>query len=410
MIYEKITIIINKALQLQPFRRGVSIMMKPNVRTGIIGAGMMGVQHVEAIRRVPGIEIVALADPDYHMARKTCETLCIPSAYDDYSVMIASERLDAVHVCSPNFTHYSISKAALLAGLHVFCEKPLAGSAAETEELAALAGERGLIAAVDFNYRQNVIVREMRALLEDASWGKTFLIRGEYLQDWMMYDTDYNWRCIPEVNGASRAIADIGSHWFDAVQYITGKRVVRLYAKNITIHQQRKKYQQQAKTFEKQAGDAYQLIDIESEDAAFILFEMEDGVPGVLTVSQVSAGYKNSMVISLDGSNRSLTWEQESPDKLLIRTREDGTTARLAAAGAMHGAANAYTTLPAGHAEGWADGLKNSVNAFYEALKGRRDAGFATFSEGNDIVRIVEACLLSADKNAWVDVERKEIL
>lgn len=381
--------------------------MERKIRVGIVGAGMMGIQHTEAIRRVPGTEVVALADADLSLAERTCEMLCIPKAYGDYHKMMEQEQLDTLHICTPNFTHYTISKDALQAGLHVFCEKPLANSSQQTTELALLAKEENRIAAVDFNYRQNAMVREMRALIESASWGRTFLIRGEYIQDWMMYDTDYNWRCVPQINGPSRTIADIGSHWFDAVQYITGEKIVRVLTKTVTVHPKRKKYTKQAMTFQSQTGDDYQLVDIDTEDAAFIFFETESGIPGVLTVSQISAGYKNGMVISFDGSAQSLTWEQEKPDKLLIRTRENGTELRYAAAGQLHGEANAYTSLPAGHAVGWADGLKNSVNAFYNAVKGKENAGYATFAEGSNIVKIVEACLRSAQDNTWVEVEGK---
>lgn len=379
--------------------------MNSHIKVAIIGAGMMGAQHAEAIRRIPGTEIVALADPNFVLAERMCTDECIPRAYADFKEMLQTEQLDAVHVCTPNFTHYSICKAALEAGVNVFCEKPLANTSAETQELAELARQRGLAAAVDFNYRQNAVVREMHELAAAPEWGRTFLVRGEYIQDWMMYDTDYNWRCIPEMNGPSRAVADVGSHWFDAVQYITGRHVVRVYAKLITIYPQRKKFDHQAKTFEAQSGGSYQLVNIDSEDAAFILFKLSDGTPGCLTISQVSAGYKNGMRISIDGQAASMTWEQENPDKLLIRTRENGTTLKYASAGGLHGVANAYTTLPAGHAVGWADGLKNSIGAFYSHLKTGEAPRCATFEEGSNIVRIVEACLESNRQHAWVEVK-----
>lgn len=382
--------------------------MKNKLRIAIIGSGMMGVQHAEAIRRVPGTEIVALADPNLALAEKICLELCIPKAYADYQQMLRSEQLDAVHICTPNSTHFAIAKDAIEAGLHVYCEKPLAISAEETSELCRLAKAHGVEAGVNFVYRQNVIVRDMYERVHAESWGNTFLIRGEYIQDWMLYDTDYNWRCIPALNGPSRAVADIGSHWFDAVQYITGQKIAKVYAKLITAHPQRKKFTHQAKTFEAQTGSDYTLVDIDSEDAAYILFELEDGTPGVLTVSQVSAGYKNGMKISLDGSRYSMTWGQENPDKLMIGTREGGKEMIYAAAGNMHGHANLYTTLPGGHAVGWADALKNGVNMFYRRIQSGTEAHFATFEDGDNILRIVDACLASSRTNAWVTVERMD--
>lgn len=376
-------------------------------RVGIIGAGMMGKQHIEALRRIPGIGIAALADPNLDLARQTCAQACVPKFYADYKEMLQKEALDVVHVCTPNFTHYRISRDALEAGVSVFCEKPLGNASDETDELARLAAEKQLAAGVNFNYRQNVIVREMHELVKAPEWGRTFLIRGEYIQDWMMYDTDYNWRCITEINGPSRTIADIGSHWFDAVQYITGQKIAKVYAKLVTVHHQRKKFDRQADTFEAQSGGSFQMVDIDSEDAAFVLFEMTDGTPGVLTLSQISAGYKNGMVITIDGAASSLTWEQENADKLLVRTRENGTTTKYAAAGGMHGEANRYTVLPGGHPVGWADGLKNSIAAFYEHLEKKEVPRFATFAEGSQIVRIVEACLRSNETGAWVEVKEE---
>lgn len=390
--------------QIDDFTKGKK-KMRGSKRVGIVGAGMMGKQHIEALRRIPGIEIAALADPDSELVQRTCVRTNIPRFYTDYGEMLQKESLDAVHICTPNYTHYRISRDALEAGVSVFCEKPLGNTSAETNELTKLAAKKQLAAGVNFNYRQNVVVREMHELVNTPDWGRTFLIRGEYIQDWMMYDTDYNWRCIPEMNGPSRTIADVGSHWFDAVQYITGQKVAKVYAKLITVHHQRKKFDCQADTFEKQSGGSYQLMDIDSEDAAFVLFEMTDGTPGILTLSQVSAGYKNGMVISIDGAAGSLTWEQENVDKLLVRTRETGTTIKYAAAGDMHGEANRYTVLPGGHPVGWADGLKNSISAFYEYLNKKEPPRFASFEDGNRIVKIVEACLRSNKTGRWVDVE-----
>lgn len=378
------------------------------LKVGIVGAGMMGINHVEAIRRIPGIKITALTDGDEARAQKSAHALYIPHVYTSVTEMLNNEKLDAVHICTPNNTHYTLCKAVLEAGVNVFCEKPLANTSEEASKLVSLAAEAGLTAAVNFNYRQNVIVREMHERLCLPEWGRTFLIRGSYIQDWMMYNTDYNWRCILEINGPSRTVADIGSHWFDAIQYITGQKIQRVFAKLITVHPRRRKYNILAGTFGTQSGDNYTLVDIGSEDAAQILFEMEDKTPGILMLSQVSAGYKNGMVIHLDGANESLTWEQENPDKLWVRTRESGSLMTYAAQGAMHGEANNYTTLPAGHTVGWADGLRNSIETFYNAIQGHTPNGYASFADGDDIARIVEACLKSNASGKWEDVSRQK--
>jgi len=376
------------------------------LKVGIIGAGMMGMHHAEAVKRCAKVTIVAISDPNRKTAEKAADALGIDSVYTDYKEMLCTGSLDAVHVCTPNHTHIEICEAAIRAGISVFCEKPLGNSSKETGALVELAQKSGLVGGVNFNYRQNVVVREMHERITSPSWGRTFMIRGSYIQDWMMYDSDYNWRCVTEINGPSRTMADIGSHWFDAVQYITGQQVKRVYALPFIVHPQRKKFAHQARTFESQSGSDYELVDIDTEDAAFVLFEMTDGTPGILTLSQVSAGYKNSMSISIDGSASSITWEQENPDKLIVRTRENGSTLIHAAAGGMHGDANLFTTLPGGHPVGWADALKNSVSSFYAAIRGeRRDV--ATFEDADYIVRIVEACLRSGRTGEWESVSKK---
>lgn len=221
-----------------------------------------------------------------------------------------------------------------------------------------------------------------------------------------MHENDYNWRCDPKFNGESRTIADIGSHWFDAIQFITGKNIAKVYVKSIKVHEKRKKFLNNKSTFKETEEGKFISVDIVTEDGAFILFELKDGTPGILTLSQVSSGYKNAMVISIDGENDSITWEQENPDKLIVRNRDKGTTIKFASAGKMTGDANIYTDYPAGHAVGWADSLKNSVKRFYESIKSPEiEKRYATFSDGDCIVKLTEACLKSASLDKWIEVE-----
>lgn len=375
------------------------------IRAAIVGAGMMGKAHTEALRRIPGVEVVALADSNYALAQKTAAEMFIPGCYDSYQKMIEAEHPDAIHVCTPNFAHYEVCKAAIEAGIHVYCEKPLANTSEETAALTALAKEHGVLAAVDFNYRHNAIVQDMHERVCSPEFGKIFLIHGQYIQDWMMYDTDYNWRCIPALGGKSRTVADIGSHWFDTVQFITGKKIVRVLAKLMTVLPQRKKFAQQAQTFQKQTGSEYELVDIDTEDAGFIMVELEDGTLGNLVLSQVSAGYKNGFVVCIDGSRYAMTWEQESPDRLYIGDREVGRTMIQASAASLHGQGSAYASLPAGHVVGWNDALCNAIGSFYEAVRGKDNDRYARFADGDYIVKIVEACLLSNQTGCWEKVQ-----
>lgn len=378
--------------------------MQKTIRVGIVGAGMMGKTHAEAVRRIPGVEVAALADTDPALAQSTCAALFIPACYTDAAEMIRAQRLDAVHVCTPNFAHFAVCKAAIEAGCAVYCEKPLANTAEEAQALCRLAQARGVPAAVNFNYRHNAIVQEMRQRAAAPDWGRTFLVYGHYLQDWMMYDDDYNWRCVPALGGPSRAVADIGSHWFDTVQFILDKRITRVYARLTTVLPARKKYARQAATFGRQSGGGCEVVPVATEDAGFILVEFEDGVLGNLTVSQVSGGHKNDFEIHVDGARYTMGWQQETPDRLLLGVREQGILRGYADPAMLHGAAKAYATLPGGHVVGWNDALKNAVAQFYDYLRNGGQPRFADFARGAAIVRLVDACLESSARDRWVDV------
>lgn len=378
--------------------------MQKMIRVGIMGAGMMGRTHLEALRRIPGVEVVALADPNAALAQKTCEELFIPRFYADCGELLAREALDAVHVCTPNFAHFEVCKAAIEAGVNVYCEKPLANTYAEAQSLCRLAQEHHVAAAVNFNYCHNAIIQEMRERVAAPDWGRTFLVYGHYLQDWMMYEDDYNWRCVPALGGSSRTVADIGSHWFDTVQFILNKRIARVYARLTTVLPTRKKYAQQAATFCRQSGGSYEVVPIISEDAGFILVEFEDGTLGNLTLSQVSGGHKNDFEIHIDGARYAMGWQQEAPDHLLLGVRERGTTLVYADPAMLHGRARRYATLPGGHVVGWNDALKNAIAQFYDYLRSGGEPQFASFARGAAIVKLVDACLESNAADHWIDV------
>lgn len=381
------------------------------MKVAIIGAGMMGRYHAQALRRIPMVEIVGLADPSEEFADKVCKELGIAHVYTDYLEMLDKEKPDVVHNCTPNHLHYEINKEIISRGIHVFCEKPLAMNSEESEALVHLAKEKGVFAGVNFNYRQNAIVRDMNERIrgivsenDQKVWGKTFLIHGHYVQDWMQFDSDFNWRCLSEFGGVSRTVADIGSHWFDTVQYITGKKITRVYAKMTNVIPKRKKFSQSTTFSNEQKSHNYELMDIDTEDMAFVMFEMEDGVQGSAVFSQVSGGRKNDMSINFDGSQYAMTWNQENPDKLIIRDREKGTTMKYAGPEMLHGDAKRYASLPSGHPVGWADALMNGIYEYYRTICEDAPINYATFEDGNNIVKIVEACVRSNKENTWIEV------
>ncbi|MDF2568017.1 MAG: gfo/Idh/MocA family oxidoreductase, partial [Oscillospiraceae bacterium] len=291
------------------------------LRVGIIGTGFIGEQHVEAVRRIPGTEVAAIVDRNEDITKAASERLAVPKYYTDYRELLKDESIDVIHNCTPSSMHYAINIDAMKSGKHIYCEKPLTLDTKESSSLVEFAERYGVANGVNFNYRHNAMVQEMRERLRNQSVGKPLIIHGQYLQDWMMYDTDYNWRMDPKIGGQSRAVADIGSHCFDTSQYILGKKIVAVYAQLITVFPIRKRYED-AGDFSDDIGKVLKEINISSEDAAFIMVKYEDNTPGLFNISQICGGKKNGLEIVLSASKASLEWQQESPDKLFIGNRD----------------------------------------------------------------------------------------
>ncbi len=375
------------------------------LKIAVIGAGFIGKQHVEAIRRVPGTEVTALADINEKMGEEMAQNLAIPAFYTNYEEMLAKEKPDAVHICTPSSLHYTMSRDVLAAGIPVFCEKPLTLKAEEAERLTAMAENAGIVTGVNFNYRNHVMVHEIKEQIRQGGIGEPVMVYGEYLQDWLLYETDYNWRMNPAAGGESRAIADIGSHCFDLAQYVLGKNITAVYAKLIRVYPFRKKPTGGTQTFEKAAGGAYETVPVENEDAAYIMAEFDGGIQGLFYVSQVCAGAKNGLKICVSGKEKSLTWEQERPDHLRIGNRDGGNEDCYAGAGYLTDYAKAFAQLPEGHPAAWTDALTNGINDFYGKIRNPgRQAVSADFLTGARIMNIIEACLQSDREQRWVKI------
>jgi predicted dehydrogenase len=367
------------------------------LRIGLAGLGLIGRQHAESIARIPGIELVAVAESDSRLLEAQKKHLCV-NAYTDYREMLAAESPDVLHNCTPNMLHYEINKAALENGIHVYSEKPLAISVGQGQELTRLAQAGGLANGVNFNYRNNAMVQDMKARMKKNDAGRCLLIHGHYLQDWLLYDTDSNWRLNVAEGGTSRALADIGSHWFDTVQVVAGKKVTAVYAQNFIAHPVRKK----------SVEGKWVEYPVETEDGGMILFEMEGGIRGSVLISQVSAGYKNQLFLSVDCEKYSMRWNQEQPDRLLIGTRSSGIVERFAAPDAVDDDVRRYATLPSGHPVGWADAFTGGIREFYRSLLDRsyKNAvpAYSDFENGTYIMKIVDACMKSHQSGKWEKV------
>jgi predicted dehydrogenase len=379
------------------------------VRVAVIGTGFAGGSHVEALRRVPGIEVVAVAGSSGERAQAAADRLQVPVATGDYRTLLDEAAIDAVHNCTPNDLHHEITAAALDAGKHVLAEKPLAMSSRETADLVARAERAGTVTGVCFNYRHYPLVAEARAMLADGRAGRPHLIRGAYLQDWLLDAADWNWRLQSERSGASRAIGDIGSHWMDLLQHVTGRRIARVYARLGRLHEKRLRPADPTQTFDRGGGAGAEPVAVDTEDFATVLFELDDGCPGVFTVSQVTPGKRNGLTFEIDAGAVSLAWDQELPNALHIGRRDRPNEVLVRDPGLLSPAAAALAHYPAGHEEGWPDGLKNLVLDFYAGVRARRrgephDSSVATFADAHRITRAVEAILESQRDGSWVDI------
>jgi predicted dehydrogenase len=364
------------------------------LRAAVVGTGFIGVVHVEALRRL-GIEVTGIVGSTPERAAEKARTAALPAPYPSFEAMLADPAVEVVHLTTPNRLHYEQTKQALAAGKHVVCEKPLAMDSTETAELLRLAEQSGLVHAVNFNirfYPQCVAARER---IRSGEIGDVRLVSGGYLQDWLLLDTDWNWRLDPAEGGSLRAVGDIGSHWLDLVQHVTGRRIEAVMADLTTFIPIRKRPTGPVETFsEADRGETVETP-METEDAAGILLRFSGGARGVLTVSQVSAGRKNRLSWEIDGSQSALAWHSEAPEELWIGHRGRPNELLLR----EHG------DYPPGHAQGFPDTFKALYRAVYNAVAaGEPSSDYPTFADGHEEAVIADAIARSHAEGRWVSV------
>jgi predicted dehydrogenase len=382
------------------------------IKAAVIGTGFIGPAHVEALRRIGGVEVVAVASSDLARAKALAERYAIPKAYSGWKAVIADNEIQVVHNCTPNNLHFEINKAAILAGKHIVSEKPLTMNSKESAELVRLAATHGVVNAINFNYRFYPLIQHARAMVGKGELGEIYLVHGHYLQDWLYSDTDYNWRLETEISGASRAVADIGSHWCDLVQFITGLKIKSVFADLVTIHKTRKKPKKVVETFkgkEEAVAQDYEEKSIKTEDAGIVMLQFDNGARGVFTVSQVSAGRKNREWFEVDGSKKAITWDQEEPNQLWVGYREHPNEIIIKDPSLLDETARKYAHYPGGHPEGYPDGPKNLFMNVYNFIHDGKDLrkdqpDFPTFADGHWENKIIEAVLKSNKAKKWVEV------
>lgn len=380
------------------------------LKSGIIGTGYIGASHIESIRRIGFAELVAVADADGALARRKAGEYNIPRYYEAIDELLADPEIQVIHNCTPNHLHARINEQVIRSGKHLFSEKPLARNSAESGHLVRCLRENPqVVAAVNFNYRMNPLVLETKNRIQNGEIGRVTLVHGHYLQDWLLYDTDYNWRLEPEICGISRCVADIGSHWMDAVQFVTGARITEVCADLAIIIPVRKKPTSQVETFSVSHDATYEEKKIVTEDYGAVLFRMDNGIHGVYCTSEVSAGHGCYFDYEIDGSQASIRWNQQTADQMWMGFRDQDNRLIMRDPNRLTPEAKMHSHLAKGHPEGWNDAFTNNVQAFYQYIHDGKKLGtdpclFATFEEADYIIRLTEAIVASNNSRQWVTV------
>jgi predicted dehydrogenase len=367
-------------------------MEAPRVRAAIIGTGFMGRVHLEAVRRLGVVDVAAVAGSSMDKARAFAGAFGVERAEGDYRAVLADPDIQAVHVCTPNSRHFAMASAAAEAGKHVLCEKPLAMTSAEAAALAGLAATKAIRNVTCYNLRCYPMVQQMRRMCEAGALGDILVAQGTYSQDWLLYDTDWNWRVQAREAGPLRAMGDIGSHWCDMVEHVTGQRITSVCADLATFHKARKRPTRSAEA-------------VDTEDFGAVLFHLGDRARGALTVSQVSAGCKNRLNLEIYGTRASAAWNQERPDELWIGHRDGPNEVAIKDPSLLAPGAAAYADLPAGHSEGYGDTFKQLFRRFYQSILDPHAApDYPQFLDGLRQMRLLDAALASHQRRGWVEV------
>jgi len=381
---------------------------------GLVGPGFVGVHHIDAVRRLGFVDVVAIAASTEKSARAKADALGVPKAYGSYEQLIADPDVHVVHNTTPNFLHVPVIKAALARRKHVVSDKPLAMTANDARDLWRAAEQAGVVHAVTFNYRGNPLVQQAREMIAAGDVGPVHFIHGGYLQDWLIEATDFSWRLEPEKGGASSAVADIGSHWCDLVQHVAGQRIVEVLADLTTVIGTRMKPSGSVEAFAKGAGDRREPFTMQSEDLATLLVRFDGGAKGAVNVGQVCAGHKNDLWFEINGARASLGWRQERQNELWIGRRESASGILPKDPSLLMPGARKYAHLPGGHQEAWADAFCNVMRDIYafiadgRTMSDLRPPAFATFEDGYHAACIVDAVLESHRRGgAWTAVRER---
>jgi predicted dehydrogenase len=379
---------------------------------GLVGAGFVGPHHIDAVRRLGYVDVVAIASSSESSARAKADALGVPKAYGSYEALIADPDVHVVHNATPNYLHYQVNAAAIARGKHIVSDKPLAMTSREARSLLEQARTAGVVHAVTFNYRGNPLVQQARHMIARGEIGRPHFVHGFYLQDWLLKDTDYSWRLEPDKGGPSSALGDIGSHWCDLAQHVTGLRIREVLADSTIVIPQRQKPARTREAFQAASqDDRLERVEMTLEDLASVIVRFDTGAKGAFSVGQVCAGHKNDLQLEVCGATGSLKWRQEHQNELWIGRRDEPNQMLQKDPSLLDEPARRYAHLPGGHQESWADAFCNVMRDIYGVIAAGKNApaerppAFATFEDGYRATCIVDAILASARLGgAWTKV------
>jgi predicted dehydrogenase len=384
--------------------KGIERLAMTDIGVAVAGTGFIGPVHVEALKRL-GVDVIGILGSSPTKSQSAAEALGVRKAYASYDEVLGDDEVLAVHLAVPNRLHYDMAKRALQSGKHVMCEKPLAMNANESAELVEVAASNGLQAGVCYNIRFYPLNLEARAMVQSGQLGRIYSVVGSYVQDWLLYDTDYNWRVLAEQGGALRAVADIGTHWMDLVCSITGLKVGAVLADLKTVHPVRRRPRGEVETFTGKLGIQAETeeVDITTDDCGAVLFRFVGGARGVLWVSQTTAGRKNCLRYEIAGSERAVSWNSEQPNELWIGYRTKPNERLVRDPALLSPQVTPYANYPGGHNEGFPDTFKQCFRTFYQSiLDPKRPALYPTFQQGHQEIVLCEAIMTSHCQEQWV--------
>ena len=379
------------------------------LQAAVVGAGFIGPVHVEGLRRA-GIRVIGVLGVSADETRQAAVTLDVERAYVDFDEVLRDKAVDAVHIATPNRLHYDMAKRALAAGKHVLCEKPLAMNSRESAELVEIAAKSGRVAGVNYNIRYYPLCLEAAQRVRTGGLGEVFSVCGSYVQDWLLYPTDYNWRVLAEQGGELRAVADIGTHWLDLVHAITALEVAAVCADLSTVHPIRQRPVGEVQTFKGKQEPApvkREPVKVTTEDYGCVMIRFAGGARGCLWVSQVTAGRKNCLRYEIAGARGALAWCSEQPNDLWIGHRGEPNEVLMRDPALVCEAVRPFINYPGGHNEGFPDTFKQCFRAFYDYIRAgdlRAPATFPTFADGHREIVLCEAILRSHRERRWVEL------